>query len=902
MNSSNSRKEKWKQFFKKNRYLLIPFLLPMGLMLLGYLILGIWPIGNKSVMVLDLSAQYVHYFDALRDMFAGEQSILYSWSRTLGGEMLGIASYYLMSPFLLIVLLFPKVLITEAILVMTLLKVGAASVTMSIYLRKSRNATDKQIILFSLMYALMSYIVVHVMNIMWLDCVILLPLIVYYTERLILENRFIGLTVTLFLSFVSNYYIAYMMGIFTFVYFLYFCLAKWEKKTFQAFLGRLFKFMGSAVLAALCAALVIFCTWYSLNLGKLEFTDPDFTPKSQFTLAEFFGKTLPASYDTVRRHGMPFVYSSLLSFFLILLYYCNGKIKWKDKLLSALFFVAMIACMKISTTDIMMHGFQVPNWLNFRYSFVFSFFAILIAFESFQKIRYVKKLPLGLVYFLMMAGLVYLGFRKPDYLNIAAFLTSFVILTAYIILFTQWNDLKLPKKLFGILAMVLVVELTTNIIYTFYAVDFDVYYNRRATHRTLVDDTLPFVRYLDEYDKGFYRVEKTYLRTANDPLSLNMRGISHSSSAPNKEVLYFLEQFGYRASSNKSEYKKAVPLQDSLFDIKYILSKEMLYGDFTPILEEGEITVYENNSNLSVGYMVDSRFMDFELSGNPFENQNRFVSLMLGRDVEVYKPIYSVKKDLVNLREQSAVDQYKYSQIDADKDAVLTYELTVPKDRIIYYHLGAINRFPVEVSLDGEFLEKYFDSNSFISPLGRFSDGTAALSLKLTEDRMYVLKDGASFYYLDETVLQEVIDELKDELWEITEWSNTMLKGTVTAKEDGLLFTSIPYETGWQIYVDGEKVTAERGADAFLALPLSKGEHKIEMRFMPREVILGSVVSLFGILLFLILSYFSVRRRRLKYMVLTLTFLNWKKEQEACRIKTFQEEQDALKGEEDIES
>ena len=71
-------------------YLGFAFLIPAVLMLAIYIAFGHKPFGDFSVLTLDLNAQYVYFYEALREFVFGDASLLYSFSRSLGGEFLGI--------------------------------------------------------------------------------------------------------------------------------------------------------------------------------------------------------------------------------------------------------------------------------------------------------------------------------------------------------------------------------------------------------------------------------------------------------------------------------------------------------------------------------------------------------------------------------------------------------------------------------------------------------------------------------------------------------------------------------------------------------------------------------------------------------------------------------------------
>ena len=116
----------------KNRkginYVLV-FLIPILVMMVLYACIGVYPFGKKSLLTVDLAGQYVAFFNSLKNIFTGDISMFYSFSKTLGGNMFGLVTYYLLSPFNLIFMLFDKINITEAILVINLLKIGACGLT-----------------------------------------------------------------------------------------------------------------------------------------------------------------------------------------------------------------------------------------------------------------------------------------------------------------------------------------------------------------------------------------------------------------------------------------------------------------------------------------------------------------------------------------------------------------------------------------------------------------------------------------------------------------------------------------------------------------------------------------------------------------------------------------------------
>ena len=139
------------------QFRLLSFLIPFLTFFLVYVSRLVYPFGNGTVLVLDLNAQYIYFFEALRDALVGEGSIIYSFERALSGEFLGIFAYYLASPLSLLVALFPKENIQEAMLLIILAKCGLCGLTANIYLTKTRKLSEVGALIFSTCYALSSY-------------------------------------------------------------------------------------------------------------------------------------------------------------------------------------------------------------------------------------------------------------------------------------------------------------------------------------------------------------------------------------------------------------------------------------------------------------------------------------------------------------------------------------------------------------------------------------------------------------------------------------------------------------------------------------------------------------------------------------------------------------------------
>lgn len=371
-------------------YLAFSFALPALIMFLVYAVRGTYPFGDGSVLVLDLNAQYVYFFEYLRKVLQEGGSLIYSWERAMGGEFIGIYAYYLASPFSFLVGLFPDGYITEALLLIFLLKVGSCGAAFGFYVHKTHPTKDKlSVILFSTLYALCSYAIVYQSNTMWIDEMIYLPLLVYAVDQLIARRRVILYTFILALSMLSNFYIGYMMCIFTLFYFFYRYLTCPDGSA-RNFYGETYHFprtlvrIGVATVIALAMSMIIILpTYYSLQFGKNEFQQLTYTWYQKFDWLNFSSTFFLGSFDTMRPEGLPLMYCGILTLILFPLYFICKRIPTRERVGGGVLIGFFLISFSVSNLDIFWHGMAIPNWLNHRYAFMLIFFLVLFAYRAY---------------------------------------------------------------------------------------------------------------------------------------------------------------------------------------------------------------------------------------------------------------------------------------------------------------------------------------------------------------------------------------------------------------------------------------------------------------------------------------------------------------------------------------
>lgn len=848
------------------------FIVPLGLMWLIYIAMEVWPFGENSVLVLDLNGQYVYFFEELRNKLVGGGSLLYSWSRSLGGEFLGIFAYYIASPFSIITVLFPKSMMTEALLAIILLKVGSCGFTMSLYLSKSFPSSRINTVIFSTMYAVCSYAVVQAHNTMWIDEMIFLPLMVLGIEQLITKRRFILFTVSIAFSTMTNFYIGYMMCIFALLYFFYYFFAHnsdfdnnfyEEKNHFIKSIGRavIFGMIGLAI-----AMVVLYPAYVSLSFGKTEFSDPNYAFAQKFDFIDMIAKLLPGSYDTVRPEGLPFIYSGTLTLILLPVYFISSHIKSREKIFGGLLIIVLILSFNSTTVDIVWHGFQKPNWLNYRYSFMFCFFILVLAYKAFKDLeKFNYKYILGVCGFL---GILILIIQKQGYewlSDLTCVWFSLACLGVYIIILHPINKGYMKSNAKLILIIIVCLELFISGLLDEIALDNDVVYSSRTSYQSYMEKLQPVVDYIQGYNNVnyndlFYRIEKTSHRKTNDPMALGFYGISNSTSTLNTAVVDFLNKLGYASKSHWTKYLGGSPVADSLLDIKYVVLTEpnnnLLYEQIYNN-DDNLLYGYYNPYALSLGYGVSENIYDIiaEDYKTPFEYTNALITAMLGRDdnIELFKKLRVEDLTYENVEVTFTTGHKKYTPTNDNNPGQLVFKFTAEGENEVFCYFPSEYKREVAIRLNGKDMGTFFGNETYrIVSLGMQEQGTEMnLVMTLNEENLYLASGVDYFYYLDTELYREIMPLLSQAELDIKSFSDTEITGNINVPVGmTTLFTSIPYDEGWRVTVDGVKTEISKTLDSLLSVRLTEGMHEIKLSYLPKCFTTGLTVSVVGLTVF----------------------------------------------------
>lgn len=345
----------------------------------------VWPFGERAYLPIDCFGQYLPFLEYFGNVLQGKGSIFYSLGKSLGGEMYGLFTYYLASPYNLFTLFFKRgSFVFDLILI---IKTSSLGVTFCYFLNRKKQAKFSNLI-FSSMYALSVVSITYGFNIMWLDSMILLPLVIVGIEELIKNKKTSFYTITLALTIITNYYMGFIVCIFSLMYFIYKLLS--EKITSKKeFIKTIVRFGIYSIIAVCIAGVIIIPSFIGLQNGRAKFSGEDLNFDKNFVLQDGISKFFTKAFELkeIANNGMPPVFCGVIINFLVILYFINKKIKLREKILSAIVIAIFFMSFYINFANLLWVMGNIPAFYIYRYAFCFVFFYILLASKAFQNIK-----------------------------------------------------------------------------------------------------------------------------------------------------------------------------------------------------------------------------------------------------------------------------------------------------------------------------------------------------------------------------------------------------------------------------------------------------------------------------------------------------------------------------------
>ncbi len=880
-------KNKIKNLIQDNKYILISGGATLFIILLVYFCYSIIPFGDKTVYRMDLYHQYGPLFSELYDRITSGESLLYSWNTGLGSSFIGNLFNYMSSPFSFIILLFGHDNTFEAIATLIAIKAVLSAMSIAYYFKKSQKSNSPVLIAFGVMYAFCGYFIAYYWNVMWIDSMYLLPLIILGIEKIIDSGKCKSYIVFLTLGILTNYYIGFMLCIFSCIYFLYYyycSLDNIDKKVkalkesgerYSLFKSFFFqsgvRFAFSSLSVGIILLFILLPVAYVLSSSSATSSTMPTEIKSYFDFFDFLANHLASLEPTIRSSGddvLPNVYCGLLTVILIPLYIFSNKISTKEKVASVTLLALMYFSFNINIVNFMWHGMHFPNDLPYRQSFMYSFILLSMAYKAFININQFKKQHILTVGIAMLAFII--AVYKIGSKNVTT--ATFIISIIFTILLTIVLALYTSKKN---QAFALSIVLACSVMAETIVANTD-HYVFNQSKSSFTEDYDGFKELQAEVDSNddtlFYRVELSDLRARMDPSWYDYNGVSVFSSMAYESVSKMMKDVGLFGNNiNSYTYNPQTPIFNSMFSVKYVYDRKGLISDgdfYSYAYSNSTYGVFENNYMLNIAYPVSNDILDWDTSiySDPIEAQEEYFRLATGIE-NVYTKIYDYELNYDNvytLDIENKVTGVLYLQkIDNEIDGSATAEITATNNGNIYIYVNSRHLDDVIVKsdvIDTEMAVK----DGYILDLGYYTIGeTVTIEMPISEDNDTASVDFFAFT-IDIDKFKQGYEILKSGQLEYTEFTDTCIKGTFSLGEGEILYTSIPYDKGWTIYIDGRKIDDTailKISDSLLGIYALPGDHEITLEYSIPFLNIANIISL--IFTLLLITSFVLKKKKM---------------------------------------
>lgn len=834
-------------------FLFLSFIIPVALLGTSYALHGVYPFGDQQILVTDFWQQYFPFLNDLQIKLQEGSSLLYSWEIGMGTNFVSLAAYYLASPLNLISIIIPPEFLREALTLFLLIRIGCSGLFTAMFLRYAFKRCDVTLPFFSTLYALCAFTMGYYWNIIWFDSFALMPLVIMGTLALIREGKYRLYVISLALAVITNYYMGLFVCIFTAFAFFGICIC--SKLSIKQFFKKLGMMAGFTVISLSMTAFITLPAYFNLKLTQSANNVFPSSWRFENTFTDVFGNFTAFNAPNVKE-GLPNVYCGFICVILIAVYVLAKKVSAREKIFSISVLGFLILSCNVNVLNYIWHGFHATNMIPYRFSFLISFILVVMAYRAFmliEDINYVDIIGMGVVSAAVIICAA-VGQQKDKAVIGSAVIAACVLLAMF--LYTKRIFSK--NVLTGFVCAVIVIEMCFNVMIGVDEV-------RTTTRSTYPDRKATIVKSVDKIeqqdDELFYRVEFSSYYTLNDPPLYGFKGISQFASTANEKVTNFLEGTGLLGwdAGNRYYFAETSPLTHAFCDLKYIIAKNGYQGDkvnWTEIFETDGIKTYKNNRYLSLGFMTDDDILTYTPNkDDPFAAQQQLFTKSTGITDDLFTRVNVLNAGHGNCKVyydyEGSYGQYNYTPEDTSQASTLNWNYLMPADGTLYAYAKIDNTENLSVSSNGV-SHSFNIKRPYIISAGTYKKGDI-VSFNATPTTGYSGNADIYVCVLNQDTFDRGYALLDDEKLELTKFDTTDIKGTITAKQNGVMYTSIPYEKGWSVYVDGQQQELKSVADAMCAVELTKGEHEIEFKYSPDGFMPGVVLFSAALVLFLMI-------------------------------------------------
>lgn len=854
-----------KSLFQRVKLYAIPGLITCAVIVFIYVFKGIWPFGANRIDYFDNMQQVAPLYAHLWDWMHGKASLWFDWYTGFGTNVsMSISAFSMLSPFNLLLYLFPRTLILESISVLTLVKMIFMAVAMYAYINKKYNSLSYNMkVVFSLMYTFCGYTVLYGSCFTpWMDIVALFPLLMLAYENMMQTGKKLFYIIMVAIIFIINYYLGAMSLVYIFLISGAYVLLMSKKEKIKEHAWNL----GIGTVAGLGLSCFV------LVPVMMQLSGSQRGGSGQGIVSQYIGwiksaiisdGQMAAFQRWMMLYGMAFAAAVIIM----------GLKKFKEEKNTIRY---MISLLLISLLPIVVEGINLMwhfgsyNGYTLRNGYIVAFTLITVAAyfaqRMFEEVTADKKqLVKQLVIFVVAAAVyaVIYNIIPSNDIILAAFILFIAIFIAAFIFYNK----KLKKDGIGFDFNTIIAIVAIEVFIGAYSLigppkfyEYEPYqYGDYVQAANEVKDSLDIEESVTERI-----VNPDISLNANYPLILRRSAMSSFTAALQSDTQSYSKKFGYSKYFLWLLDSGGTVFTNSLFHVTQAVNVNELDSQmYTAVRSDGDYTLYDANYKLPFAMSVNKNITRQDFGGNWEDLHNIFYKALTNDTQDIVNGMSYTKKESSVIREYNVradgkqavyINIVDVNNRNTDANAswlISSMHIYVNGEAVLVPTLGDVKN------------TAYFtDYNNNLVYLGTFENEDFTIKVEY-DDPWYLKVSEVSFAGLDMDKMQSLVDKHADDYCETSYTSDSLTVKLNGSGVNNMALIPVVYSDNWNVKVNGKKVKAKSVCGLFTGVDIHAGENVIEMTFEPKGKKAGMLISL-ATLIMMIASALILKFTKLK--------------------------------------
>ena len=595
--------------------------------------------------------------------------------------------------------------------------------------------------------------------------------------------------------------------------------------------------------------------------------------------------------------AFPAVFYGILPQFLTICLIISPKTGKKERAAAACICLLGILSLLLTPLYKAFHAFRMPTGFDCRYAYIMAFFCMIFAARSVTlDIKMGKRTKFVPLLVLLLALAAALSHFMNGYYLVCGFVVAVLA-----VLYTFFSVSEKKKSIMGFFAaaeafMCMFTGMFVSVRYMDYA-PYTQYEKQLANTQKAVSIT-------DKIDGGFYRAADVCNSNLLFQLSAGYNSISTFLSSTNQYASNFARAMGARGvSDGRTVYNSDnSAVNESIFNIKYVYATDkstsfedsngrMMYVPngarlnsdiYEKIYMDEDIGIYKNKLAFPLMFAAETEVLDIaeKFGGGPgdsFNDTQMFLNAVCGTDEKLYEEIDAGAPVLRNCHFETTPDGEDMIILDnlpsgaaaaqtKDETGIISYETKIEEDgdytADIYFNNSVqVQGIRYVVMVNGQYLDFDFQKNDTVRDLGHLEKGDT-ISVEVTALVNGVVCRPLRIYRLDRQVFENISKTVNENAPQNIANDRGVIRAQTDFDKNRLIFTTLAYSDGFDVYIDGKKTDKTSAFGTFLCFEVPAGKHDIAIKYITPGIISGGCISLCTLIILLICFYMRKNQKK----------------------------------------